>query len=93
MAERFNPDWVIRPGETLREWREENRLGVKAAATTCARMPVETYERIEAGKRQITAPIAAMLQQGTGIPARLWLNLECAYRAGLAAGKKDASDG
>jgi len=39
----FDPDWCICPGETLREWREENHLGVKAAATTCGRMPADMY--------------------------------------------------
>jgi plasmid maintenance system antidote protein VapI len=87
----FDPDWVISPGETLREWREENGLGPQAAATTCGRMAIAGYERIEAGKRRITKPIAEALAHGTGIPASLWLNLERAYRDGLARGKIDAS--
>lgn len=91
MPERFDPDWCIRPGETLREWREEHHLGTRAAATTCGRMTRETYERIEAGKQPITRDIAARLQHGTGIPGTLWLNLERIYRAGLSAGKKDVS--
>jgi plasmid maintenance system antidote protein VapI len=89
---RFDPDWCISPGETLRDWRKENRLDVKTAAGACARMPVDWYEEIEAGKRRINAVTAAALEHGTYIPARLWLNLERAYRVGLAAGKKDVSD-
>lgn len=86
----FDPDWVIAPGETLKEWREENHLGLRSAATTCV-LPVETYERIEQGKQRITTRIAAHLHSGTGIPAYLWLNLERTYRAGLKAGKTDTT--
>lgn len=83
----FDPDWVIHPGATLREWREENGLGESSAATCCGRMPVEQYREIEAGKRKITRPIAAALEHGTQIPASLWLNLERTFRTGLKLGK------
>lgn len=88
----FDPDWTIAPGETLREWREENKLGTKAAATTCAGMARGRYEAIESGQEKITADIAAALAHGTGIPATLWLNLERRYRADLKAGKTDTTD-
>lgn len=87
----FNPDWCIRPGVTLREWREENRLPLKAVARLCSMTP-EQYEGIESGKRKITQVVACKLQQGTNIPARFWLNYESTYRAALAAGKEDVSD-
>ena len=83
----FNPDWVVHPGSTLREWREENHLPVEAAATACAGMPRDLYERVEAGDQPITPTIADALAWGTHIPATLWLNLERIFRAGLAAGK------
>lgn len=87
IARRFDPDWVIAPGETLREWMEENHLHPRAAALTCGRMPLELFEGILAGEVAITPNVAEGLAR-TGIPARLWLNLERAYRLGLAAGKK-----
>jgi plasmid maintenance system antidote protein VapI len=83
----FNPDWVIHPGETLREWREENHLAISAAAMACARMPVALYERVEAGSEPISETIASALAHGTGISKTFWLNLERNFRAGLAAGK------
>jgi plasmid maintenance system antidote protein VapI len=83
----FDPDWTIHPGETLREWREENGLGVKAAATTCGRMDPVVFSAVESGKRRITKTIAAQLQHGTCIPARLWLSLEERFRADLKAGR------
>jgi plasmid maintenance system antidote protein VapI len=87
----FDRDWTIAPGETLREWCEENHLPHKAAATACGRMPVEMFEAIIAGKRRITKVIAEALAHGTGIPASLWLNLERNYRADLKAGRKDTT--
>jgi HTH-type transcriptional regulator / antitoxin HigA len=86
----FDPDWVIAPGETLEEWRIENGLGPKAAATVC-RMSPEDFARIVSGKKRITADVAGRLQAGTMIPARLWLRLEENYREGLRRGKIDAS--
>ncbi len=83
----FDPDWVVEPGATLREWRESNHLSIPAAATACAGMPVALYKRIETGGERITEDIAKGLEWGTRIPASLWLNLERAFRAGLAAGK------
>ena len=86
----FDPDWTIAPGATLKDWREENGLGVKAAARTC-RMEPKVYEAIEAGKRRITTPLAVRLYAGTCIPAKLWLNLERRYRDDLKAGKADST--
>lgn len=83
----FDPDWVVAPGETLREWREENGLGIKAASTACGHLSERTYKRIEAGTQPISPALAARLEYGTSIPVYLWLNLERAFRAGLAAGK------
>lgn len=87
----FDPDWTIAPGETLREWCEENNLPYKAAATACGRMPVEMFEKIISGKQRITKVIAGALEHGTGISASLWLNLERRYRADLKAARKDTT--
>lgn len=74
--------WVISPGETLRDWIEETGLTVRSTATVCGRMEPTELQRILDGKRRVTRPVAAKLAAGTGIPARLWLNLERAYREG-----------
>jgi HTH-type transcriptional regulator / antitoxin HigA len=88
----FDPDWVIAPGETLKEWMEDNRIpSASTMGVMCGRMPTELVEGILAGRTKITEPIAQGLQLGTGIPARLWLNLEGLYRKGLAAGKTPLS--
>ena len=89
----FERDWTISPGETLRDWMEENgfvlgeRLLVKPVATACGRIPVKRLQRILDGRQRITRKDAAQLEAGTGISAQLWLNLERAFRQGLAEGK------
>ena len=83
----FDPDWVISPGETLRDWIEENGLTVRSTATVCGRMDPKELQRILDGVRHVTPKVAEKLAYGTGIPARLWLNLERQFRKGLAEGK------
>lgn len=86
-AHPFNPDWVIAPGETLKEWREDNNLPLSAAAKACG-IDRGIFAKIEDGKQRITLHLADRLEYGTQIPARLWMNLERHYREGLKAGKK-----
>lgn len=90
--ETFDRDWTIAPGETLRDWMEENKLTPRVVATVCGRMPVEMIEAILTGKQKITETIAEALAHGTGIPASLWLNLERTYRADIKAGRTDTTD-
>lgn len=82
----FDPDWVVAPGETLKEWRDENGLPVGPAAKACG-IDRGLLRRIEAGSARITPAIAERLAMGTSIPAFLWLNLEKVYRKGLEEGK------
>lgn len=84
---KFDPDWVVRPGDTLREFMEETNLPKSALALSCGRMPLELFDKVLNGQAKITPKIAEGLEIGTQIPASLWLNLERAYRAGLKAGK------
>jgi HTH-type transcriptional regulator/antitoxin HigA len=86
----FDPDWVVSPGETLRDWLDENGLSARVGARAC-RLSPETFDGILRGTARIVPGVADKLESGTMIPARLWLNLERAYRDGLAAGKIDAS--
>lgn len=87
----FDPDWCVRPGTTLREWRDENGLSIGAAASAC-RMGMDLYRRIEDGLTEIDPVIAGALKLGTGVSAQFWLNRERHYRDDLAAGKRDMSD-
>jgi plasmid maintenance system antidote protein VapI len=93
MTVKWDPDWVISPGEILREWMQENgfvlgtRLLLKPVATACGRMDPERLQKILDGKVKLRKDDAQRLWAGTGIPASLWLNLERAFRQGLAKGK------
>jgi HTH-type transcriptional regulator/antitoxin HigA len=92
MAE-FDPDWTIAPGETLREWIEENGLTVRSTAVACGRMDAKRVQSIIDGRTRISRDDAARLQAGTGIPATLWMNLERRYREDLRRGKIDTTHG
>jgi HTH-type transcriptional regulator/antitoxin HigA len=86
----FDPDWVISPGETFADWIEEEGLSVRVAAIRCG-VAVRDVQGILSGRVRITRSVAEQLEEGTGVSAKTWLNLERAYRDGLAAGKVDSS--
>lgn len=88
MSYEFDPDWVIAPGETLKEWMDDAAVTVHMLHTmTNRQVPVDKLQAIIDGKGEITEAIASYLFYATGIPSQLWLNLERMYRTGLAAGK------
>lgn len=82
-------DWTVRPGTTLADWLEENRLSSRVAAVVAGRMPRERFQGILDGTVRITEDDAARLQHLTGVTAGFWLNHERMYREDLADGKKD----
>jgi plasmid maintenance system antidote protein VapI len=86
-------DWTIAPGETLREWMNENSMAMSpSTVAVMAHLSVSEVEGILRGSRRITARIAAGLERATHIPARFWRNLERAYRSDLAAGRSDMTE-
>lgn len=85
MSKPFDPDWVVAPGETLREWFEYHNLP-KSIAQNYG-ISEKMLERIFDGSQRIRAPIAQRLCNMTLIGAPFWLALEHNYRVGLAAGK------
>ena len=94
----FKPDWCIAPADTLREWMSEHGLTVPVLSVS-ARTGVVTKDGaallIQAvlNREPLTEAHARALERCTGIPARFWLALEHNYRAGLAAGLTDVSEG
>jgi plasmid maintenance system antidote protein VapI len=84
-------DWTLAPGANLHEWRTENGLSVDAAAVVC-RMTREEYESIVTGEALLTKDLAMRLEEGTDIPARLWLRLEQTYREDLSIGRIDTTN-
>ena len=92
---RFDPDWVLRPGEILRDMLDEAGMrgesGVRFAAKLSG-LDKETIQGIIDGKVEITKSIAERLAVGSqplAISSQFWLNLEKSYRQGLARGKKE----
>lgn len=91
----FSPDWTIAPAETLREWMGEHgitraRMGARFGQGDLAlglRAHLLLHDVLE--RRPLLEQHAEILERGTGIPARAWLNLERQYREDLAAGRKD----
>lgn len=94
MTYAWDPDWCMRPGVHLQDWMDENGMGKMPGVLgmACGRVPEEIILGVLDGSVEINPKIAACLERGTMIPARLWLRLEEQYRAALAAGKKDVSD-
>lgn len=82
----FDPDWVIPPGETLRESLE----GIERTAQDLAEgtgLDVEWINSFLAGEAEITVEQAEALVPWTQVPASLWLALEANYRIGLERGR------
>lgn len=80
-------DWVISPGEIIKDWLEENRCSVRVLATACGRMDPERLQKLVDGKVKLNSDDAVRLYAGTGISSVFWIKLERAFRQGLAEGK------
>lgn len=79
----FEPDFAIPPGETLKEVMESLEMSQKELATRTG-LTVQTINRIFKGEQPITYETANRLELSTGVPARMWNNLEAQYREQLA---------
>ena len=87
-------DWVIAPGETLKEWLSDNRISVPVASAcigTKNRMEAREILQAVLDRKPYGEKECAVLSRVTSIPAVFWQNLEHNYRAGLEAGLKDVS--
>jgi plasmid maintenance system antidote protein VapI len=87
----FDPDWVVHPGATLREWFEENGLPLR----TARRYGIDrsTLNGLFDGSVEIDEELAQRLSDLTGVNPRFWLAYEHNFRVGLAAGKHWDADG
>lgn len=91
----FDPDWVIKPGDTLQEMLDESGMPGDTGYRMVSKLsgiPVPIIEKIISGEQEINDNIAECLAAGVSpllISKQFWLNLERAYREGLKAGKKE----
>ena len=78
----FEPDYVVAPGETLRETLEA--MGkTQIDLAHALKMQPKLVNEIMDGVALLTDTIARKLEIFTGVPARMWINLEANYRRGL----------
>jgi HTH-type transcriptional regulator/antitoxin HigA len=87
---RFAPDYSIPPGSTLREVLE--RLGM-SQAELAARTDLSTkhVNQIVQGIAPLTHETAILFERVTGVPSRIWNNLEADYRDLLARQEEEVT--
>lgn len=79
----YEPDYAVPPGETLSEVMESLGMSQKELAIRTG-LTVQSLLRMIKGEQPITYESANRLELATGVPARLWNNLELQYRQQLA---------
>jgi len=84
---RFEPDYEISPGETLKEVMESLNISQKELAVRTG-LTVQSLNRIFKGDQPISYETANRLELATGVTARMWNNLEAQYREQLAQNKE-----
>jgi addiction module HigA family antidote len=75
----FEPDYAVIPGETLREVMESMGMTQRELAARTD-LTVQSISRILKGVQPITCETANRLELATGVPARLWNQLEVGFR-------------
>jgi HTH-type transcriptional regulator/antitoxin HigA len=83
----FEPDYAIPPGQTLKEVMESLNMAQKELAIRTG-LTVQSLNRIFKGDQPISYETANKLELATGVPARMWNNLEVQYREQLAKAKE-----
>lgn len=89
---KWDPDWCLRPGVTLQEEMDELRLPMVSWAKITG-LSEDRIRGIIAGEPITEDDAAGLGRMPAGASARFWMALERNYRAALAAGKRDISDG
>ena len=76
---RYEPDLVLPPGETLAEVLDERDMTQTELAERTG-LSIKHINRIVKGRAPITPDTALLLERATGLTARVWSNLETAFR-------------
>lgn len=79
----YSPDYAVAPGETLREVIDNLSMTQKELAIRTG-LTEQTIIRIIKGVQPITFETANKLEMVTGVPARMWNNLEMHYQEQLS---------
>lgn len=75
----YKPDVVLPPGETLAEVLESSGM-TQAELAKRTQLSPKHVNQIVRGVAPITADTAILLERATHVPARVWNNLEVAFR-------------
>lgn len=75
-------DFAIPPGETLRELLDEQGMTQRELARRADLSPKHVNQLLH-GLVPLSADVATRLERVTGVPARIWNNLEANYRSDL----------
>ena len=78
-AEQRTPVEVFPPGEYVKDELEARGWSAQKFATIVGCDPA-LVDRIISGTEPVTPRRARMLEEGLGVSAETWLNLEAAYR-------------
>ncbi len=79
----YEPDYAVAPGRTLQETIDALGIDQRELAAR-AELSAKHVNQIVKGIAPITHETAIKLERVTGVPARLWNNLEANYREQLA---------
>jgi HTH-type transcriptional regulator / antitoxin HigA len=79
----YEPDYAVPPGRTLQETIDSLDLDQRELAQRTG-LSVKHVNQVIKGTASITQDTAIRLERVTGVPARMWNNLEANYREQLA---------
>ena len=79
----YEPDYAVPPGDTLQETIDALGMNQKELAVRTG-LTAKTVNRIIKGIDPISQRTAIKFERATGVPARMWNNLEMNYRETLA---------
>lgn len=82
----FDPDWVVHPGELLRE-ELQTRGMTETELALLTGVTLKHVSTVVNGHKPITPWYAVRLERVLGISARLWARMQADYDVGLLQGK------
>lgn len=84
------PNYAVHPGTMLAEWLDENDMSQGQLATRLGRS-VKNVNQIVNGVADVSSSLALHLETVTGVPARLWANMQSQYDLDVARIRRDES--
>jgi addiction module HigA family antidote len=89
---KYQPDYAVHPGETLREKLNEINMTPKEFAVRTGK-PEKTISKILNGKSSITPEMAVLFEKVSGIPADFWINKQARYNEYVARKEQEKNIG